>query len=410
MVYLCRIYIYGGIEIKILLINHLPLIGSGSGYYTLNIAKELQGLGHEVHIIIPENSIKYSKIKDLCINAVFFKRKQIIENQLNFNYPCFTTHPRSNLNFFDLTEEQFEQYKNEFRKAIKFEISTFKPDIIHSQHVWILSSVANEFNIPVVVTSHGTDIIGYKRGKKFEKEIKETVVKSKKIIAISKDNEKDVLKYFNVPKDKLEMIENGYNPNTFFINNCNKEEVLNKFDIRGKYQKIVLFAGRLAENKGIDVLLNAAKLYEDKNILTLIVGNGVLFKELQNLSKRLKLKNIKFLGQQEQEKLCKLYNIADVVVVPSREEAFGLVAIEALACGTPVIASKEGGMKEFIKPDVGMLINKDDIKSLAIEIKRVLNKKVMFNSEFIAEYAKENYSQSNFIKKLLKIYNEALKN
>ena len=121
---------------KILLINHLPLVGSGSGVYTSNLAKCLQKLGHEICIIMPENetkNVQSDEFKNFKLHPVYFKNEEEIQGQMEFNFPCFTSHPRSNMNYYDMTDEQLEQFCNAFEKAIQEEINEFKPDIIHSR-------------------------------------------------------------------------------------------------------------------------------------------------------------------------------------------------------------------------------------------------------------------------------------
>lgn len=121
---------------KILLINHLPLVGSGSGVYTTNLAKSLKKAGNEICIIMPENetkNINSDEFKDFKIHPVYFKNEEEIPGQLDFNFPCFTSHPRSSFNYYDMTEEQLNKFCEVFDKAIKEEIDEFKPDIIHSR-------------------------------------------------------------------------------------------------------------------------------------------------------------------------------------------------------------------------------------------------------------------------------------
>ena len=91
---------------KILLVNHFPLQGSGSGVYIANIAKSLEKKGHKTCIITPENTSDFSDIKGIKLHPVFFKYKENIENQQDFNFACFDPHPRSSLMFGDMTEEQ----------------------------------------------------------------------------------------------------------------------------------------------------------------------------------------------------------------------------------------------------------------------------------------------------------------
>lgn len=118
---------------RILLVNCFPLMGSGSGVYVTNIARSLEARGHEVCIIMPENTTEISNIDNVKIHPVFFKNEEIIKGQLDFNFLCFDPHPRSSLCFRDCTDKQVEQYKQAFKKAIEEEIRDFKPDVIHSR-------------------------------------------------------------------------------------------------------------------------------------------------------------------------------------------------------------------------------------------------------------------------------------
>ena len=203
-------------------------------------------------------------------------------------------------------------------------------------------------------------------------------------------------------------IKNGYDEKIFYKKDYKKSDVLKSFGINETYDKIVCFAGKMTQIKGIDVLLKAAKMYENENILTLLAGNGELFNEMNTLCHNLGLKNTYFLGNLDHDKLRELYNISDVSVVPSRFEAFGLVAIEALACGTPVIATKVGGLTQIINKDVGVLINTDDYVSLSKCIKNILGDNLDFDSNFIAKFAHDNYAQSSLIDKLIEVYKNSI--
>ena len=393
---------------KILMINQFPLTGGGSGFYTKNIAKSLVALGHQVHIIVPENTTKIEKIEGVTIKPVFFKRREIINGQLPFNFGCFTTHPRSKITFNEYTDIQLDLYIKAFENAIESTIKEFNPDIIHSGHIWILSNIASKYNIPTIITSHGTDIIGHNMWERFHKYSNEAIEKCSKVITISNSNREDVLKAFPQAKDKVVQLRNGYDQNIFMKKEYNKKEILKEIGINKNYEKIVLFSGRLVEIKGVDVLLKAAKRYEDGNTLTLIAGGGILLEELKEQAKELKLKDVVFLGNQKQKNLNLLYNIADVLTIPSRIEGFGLVAVEALACGTPVIATNQGGLPEIINDKVGTIIEVEDDVALEKEISKVLNKEKEFNKEELANYAKSNYSQSLLINKVIETYKSCL--
>lgn len=393
---------------KILLINHFPLEGSGSGVYTKNIAKSLAKEGNEVCIIMPENTKKYNLVEGVKLHPVYFSWEEEIEGALPFNFPCFTTHPRSTLNFYDLTKEQLELYEEAFRKAIKQEIEEFKPDIIHGQHVWILSSIASEFNIPLVVTAHGTDIMGYQKDDTFHRYANQVIDKCKKVVTISKDSDELVRTSFKNINGKNIIIKNGYDPEVFYPYAYDKEQVLKELGIDKKFDRVVSFVGKLTNFKGVDILLKACAKYENEDTLTLIAGNGELFKELNELKSDLDLKNVVFLGNKPHEILRKIYNIANVSIVPSRREPFGLVALEAMACGTPVIGTNQGGIPDFLKEDVGILVEVENVEELADSIEKVLNEEKIFDREYVAKYVKEHHSQDALTKDLIEVYKEAI--
>jgi len=166
---------------NVLMINHFPLDGSGSGTYTRNIAVHLHKKGHEVCIIMPENTKNYADVPGVDIIPVYFQHNEKIEGMLPFNFPCFTTHPRSIMTFADLDDAQLDMYLSAFEAAIDQAVREFKPDIIHGQHIWLLSWLAIKTGIPYVVTAHGTDLMGYKQWERFRKYADETARGAKRI-------------------------------------------------------------------------------------------------------------------------------------------------------------------------------------------------------------------------------------
>jgi D-inositol-3-phosphate glycosyltransferase len=122
-----------------------------------------------------------------------------------------------------------------------------------------------------------------------------------------------------------------------------------------KDEKIILFVGRLEPIKGVDILLNAAALLEsDVECSVLIVGgdeaSAARLGEFRDLASALGIDHrVAFVGAVDHDRLPLFYNAADVCVVPSRYESFGLVALEAMACGVPVVASRVGGLTGTVK-------------------------------------------------------------
>ena len=398
---------------RIVMINHFPLEGSGSGTYTKNLATQLVKLGHEVCIILPLNRKEVPQYEGVRLHPVYFTDPDhpelTDESALPFNFPCFTTHPVSVVAFEDLDKDQMQAYLNAFQQALAEEVGRFKPDVIHGQHVWALPSLAADFNVPLVLTAHGTDLMGYDKWPSMRKYADKAINACKKVICISKDNEQLVRSIFPDAASKIVRMRNGYNPDIFYPKSYDRAEILAKYGLNYKGEDIILFAGKMTRFKGIDVLLDAAALYESKceNALTILAGDGEERASLLDQAERLNLKRVHFIGNVSQEDLACLYNIADIDLVPSRREPFGLVAVEAMACGTPVVATNQGGLPDFVNESVGCLVNPEDSVDLAKGIVSTLSRALSSYEwrESIAEYANENYSQAAIIKELDMLYN-----
>ena len=390
------------------MINHFPLAGSGSGTYTRNIAVHLMKKGHGISLIMPENTTRFGSLPGVGMYPVFFSYDEMIGDALPFNFPCFTTHPRSTMTFFDLTDSQLEAYMSAFRKTLDKAIAEFKPDIIHAQHIWLLAWLAGQTDIPYVVTAHGTDLMGYQRSHRFKHYADEAALKAKRIITISNDNNDLVHELFPDCKDRTVFMRNGYDPERFFPEPISEEQVSALFNIRLK-QRLVLFVGKLAYFKGIDVLIDAASLYECEHpgeIVTIIAGDGELSYQLQKQAEGHGLKGVYFLGHLDISQLRELYSAADVCVVPSRREPFGLVAVEALACGSVVVATNQGGLPDIINDEVGALVDVDDAFGLSTAIQRELYRPDRVErGKRAARYAFGKYAQDSLMDALIEIYN-----
>jgi glycosyltransferase involved in cell wall biosynthesis len=177
------------------------------------------------------------------------------------------------------------------------------------------------------------------------------------------------------------------------------------------FDAVVAFCGRFVDWKRLDALLRAAAIYEqqERRILTLIIGYGPheLQVEMNDLAAQLGLRRTYFLGQRSQEELAVLFNCADVGCLPSYREPFGLVFIECMACGTPVIGVDSGGPRDFVSPDVGVLVSETAdravlAQALAAAVDRALDQDWKRTKGATAEaYAKENFSVASQVSNLL---------
>ena len=397
---------------RIMMINHFPLAGSGSGTYTHNIATHLLKKGHEVCIVMPENSSHYAGCDGAVLYPVFFTNKELILNALPFDFPCFTSHMNSRMSFFDLTDTQITAYLSVFEMTIEKAVQDFKPDIIHSQHIWLLSWLAHKTDIPYVITSHGTDLMGYGKSKRFRHWANEAAAGAEHIITISHDNDYLVRQYFPSCAYKLILMKNGYDTSRFYPEQVTKEEVLTSFGIQ-PLKHLVLFSGKHVHFKGIDVLIEAAKIYEGEHpgeIITVITGEGELTEKLKKQTSDRKLKNVHFLGYIDISQMRAWYSAADVTAVPSRREPFGLVAVESLACGCPVVATNQGGLPDIVNDKVGSLVDVDDPMALSDAIQTEIykcdrNKRGLY----AAQYAIENFAQGSLTDALVEVYEAVLR-
>jgi glycosyltransferase involved in cell wall biosynthesis len=177
------------------------------------------------------------------------------------------------------------------------------------------------------------------------------------------------------------------------------------------FDAVVAFCGKFADWKRLDALLRAAASYErhERRILTLVIGSGPVETQvqMQDLAAELGLRRTYFLGPRQQDELAVLFNCADVGCFPSYREPFGLVFIECMACGTPVIGADSGGPRDFVTRDVGLLVPETDDRqelqaSLAAAVIRAVDENWKGSKGPAAEaYAAENFSVVTQVAKLL---------
>jgi glycosyltransferase involved in cell wall biosynthesis len=257
-----------------------------------------------------------------------------------------------------------------------------KVDIFHA-HDWLVADAGiglkHVFRKPLLATIHSTEI-GRRNGIHFDYErmIHETeawlTYEAWKVVCCSNYMVSHVKWAFGLPEDKLVMVPNGVNVDVYSKNETEDiRQFRNKFAL--PEEKIVLFVGRLVYEKGVHVLVNAVpKVLEKVNAKFIIVGNGYMKEQLSNLIRNMGLSHkVLFTGFVDDDTLRKLQKCADVSVVPSLFEPFGIVALEAMAAKSPVVVSDTGGLSEIVEHDVdGIKVYANNPESLAWGITRVL--------------------------------------
>ena len=256
-----------------------------------------------------------------------------------------------------------------------------KINVFHA-HDWLVATAGiglkHVFRKPLLVTMHSTEI-GRRDGlhTNTERMIHETeawlTYEAWKVICCSDYMVSHVRWAFGLPEDKLVMIPNGVNINVYDKIESKLESFRARFAL--PEEKIVLYVGRLVYEKGIHVLINAVpKVLEKVNAKFIIVGSGYMKDQLLNIVRSMSLEHkVLFLGFADDETLLRLQKCADVSVVPSLFEPFGIVALEAMAAKSPVIVSDTGGLSEIVKHNVtGFKAYPNNPESLAWGITKIL--------------------------------------
>lgn len=204
--------------------------------------------------------------------------------------------------------------------------------------------------------------------------MKRTLTKISKIICVSDYVGRQVTSYYGIPKFKITTITNAVNLDDFHnIQRIDFERF--KKDLARGHDKIILFVGRLVYEKGVHVLISSMpEILRNVNARLVIVGDGPIKKSLEGLVKGGNLNShVLLAGNVDDRTLRLFYRIADVSVVPSLSEPFGITAIEAFAARTPLVVADSGGLSEIVENGkTGVKVIPNDAVSLAKGVTKIL--------------------------------------
>jgi glycogen(starch) synthase len=258
-----------------------------------------------------------------------------------------------------------------------------KIDVFHV-HDWLVATAGiglkHVFRKPLLVTMHSTEI-GRRDGlhTNTERMIHETeawlTYEAWKVICCSDYMVSHVRWAFGLPEDKLVMVPNGVNTHAYKSSDDTEDCGAFRTKFALPEENIVLYVGRLVYEKGIHILINAVpKVLERVNAKFIIVGSGYMKEQLLNIVRSMRLEHkVLFMGFVDDETLLRLQKCADVSVVPSLFEPFGIVALEAMAAKSPVVVSDTGGLSEIVDHDItGFKAYPNNPDSLAWGIIKIL--------------------------------------
>ena len=397
---------------KVLVISHMypSSFNEISGIFVHEQVKALVAKGVEIQVVSPVPWTPFP------INYLSYKWKKYsiipereIREGISVWYPRYVTFPRSL--FFACSGQRMYLGIKELVAKIYQE---FQFDLIHA-HVALPDGyagmkIAQKYKKPLIVNIHGQD---FQQTIFKNKKCKENMVKlinySKKTIVVSKKLMKIGEKYLQVNKDKIIVVPNGVNMRDIYTE---KNENIQEY----KEKKVILSVSHLIKTKGIDLNLKAiAKLIQKyPDIIYLIIGEGEEKKKLKKLVSELNLQDmVIFMGEVSRYKVMEYMASCDIFSLPSWNEGFGVVYIEAMVSGKPVIGCQGEGIEDFVKHGkTGLLVKPKDVDSLTEALDFLLSNtdKAKAIRECARKAVLENYTWEKNAEKTIEIYRKVLNN
>jgi glycogen synthase len=321
-----------------------PRIVGGISPHVYDLSEALQAKGIEVHVVTkatpnaPDEQVEPSGVQVHRVHLAAEPHDFLHEIQL--------------LN--QATDVRVRQLLEDWRPG-------GQPTIFHA-HDWLSLDAARElkyeYKLPMVATIHATEAgrhggIHNDTSRYIHEHEYWLTYEAWRIVVCSQFMRTEVERLFNSPADKVDVIYNGVKPERFEFEWSEEDRLKHRSRLALPEEKIVMFVGRFVREKGIQVLLDSAMsiLAQEPDTKFLIVGGGhkerfERFTEWMGLREK-----VLFTGFMANRSLHQLYRVADVAVFPSLYEPFGIVALEAMAAGAPVVASDAGGLREVVLHD-----------------------------------------------------------
>jgi glycosyltransferase involved in cell wall biosynthesis len=376
-----------------------PRIVGGIARHCNGLAKALASLGHDIHVFTLDfpGAPGYEEVEGV----------KVYRTVTELGHPNFLT-------WALLFNHFLEKRMGDVDREVKF-------DVLHA-HDWLTATAGISFKHhtekPLVTTIHSTEI-GRAQGLHNPDSLAIDGIEwwaayeANKVIVTSGSMKGELGDHFHVPWEKLEIIANGISLEKFQESSIDKQSIRGRYGV-GPNEKLVLCVGRLVPQKGIEHLVRAVPMIVGRfaEAKCVIVGEGWLRDYLEHIARFTGHQwKIRFTGFIPDSDLVALMKSADVLVVPSIYEPFGIVALEGMAAGVPVVASQVGGLAEVVEHDrTGIFVYARNPQSIAWGVNRVLSDPG--HAEWLTRNAKEGvqkaYSWEAIAKRTVEVYKEVV--
>lgn len=393
---------------KVLVISHMypSSFNEVGGIFVHKQVKALVNAGLEIRVVSPIPwapwPVKHLKRKWRAISKV--PEKALLDGILIY-YPRYLEFPRA----WFFASSGWRMYKG-IKRLVKTLRREFPFDLIHA-HVALPDGyagalLAQDFRKPLVITIHGQDLQHtVYRGANCKKKLGYALQNAAKVIVVSKKLYRLAVKHFDVT-NKLAVIPNGVDFQEIAQAETNRKEKNNNV--------ILLSVSNLVLTKGIEFNISAIRQLKDKypNLQYWVVGSGPEERKLQALVARLGLEErVKFLGRQPHSNALRYMANCDVFSLPSWDEGFGIVYIEAMALGKPVIGVQGQGIDGIVvHGENGLLVKPHDVDSLVEALDFLLShpEEAKAMGERARRLVLENYTWEKNAEKTIQVYKEVL--
>jgi N-acetyl-alpha-D-glucosaminyl L-malate synthase BshA len=345
-----------------------PTFG-GSGVVATELGKGLAQKGHDVHFITYKEP---ARLLDTFNENIFFH-----EVRLN-DYPLFDYAPYETALASKLVDVAINA---------KLDIFHVHYAIPHASAAYMARQILLQkgIDIPVITTLHGTDITLVGKDPTYEPVVTYSINQSCGVTAVSESLKQDTFAHFDI-KNEIEVIPNFIDFSRF--KKTNKDHF--KKAIAPNGEKILVHTSNFRKVKRIeDVIHIFCRVSSQIPSKLLMIGDGPERQNAEVLARSLCTQmDVRFLGKQEAVE--ELLAIADVFLMPSESESFGLAALEAMACEVPVVSSNAGGIPEVnIEGVTGYLLNVGDVEGMAARTLELLQ-----DEEKLAQFKKNAFAQA----------------
>jgi N-acetyl-alpha-D-glucosaminyl L-malate synthase BshA len=361
----------------------------GSGVVATELGIALAAKGHQVHFITYSQPVRLGEFN----SNIFFHEVVVSE------YPLFQYEPYE----VTLTSKMVDVAEHEQLDLLHVHYA-----IPHASAAYLAKQILKEkgINIPIVTTLHGTDITLVGKDPSFEPVISFSIQHSDAVTAVSESLKQDTYTHFKTKKD-ISVI-----PNFICLDKYKPTKGCARGAFASESEKIVMHVSNFRKVKRVeDVVRVFRKLRSNINAKLVLVGDGPERNNVEHLCRELEVYNdTRFLGKVKNVE--ELLGFADIFLLPSESESFGLAALEAMAASVPVVSTNTGGIPEVnVQGKTGFLTNVGDVDGMAkFALEILTNDELCAEMRINARKRAEEFSLENVLPMYMKVYEEVIKN